>query len=64
MEDHDPIIDELMPKNLPHQEWMSQLYNHHNWKKRLVVVENAKCRLHLSTYITHLVNGTLWAVKS
>lgn len=62
--EQDPIIEEVLNENLPEMQWMAQLYNHHNWNKRLAVLENKKCRAELLDYLNNLSNGTLWAVKS
>ncbi|KAF5270965.1 hypothetical protein FQA39_LY08268 [Lamprigera yunnana] len=58
----DPIIDEMV-QTIPDMQWLSQLYNHHMWIKRISVVENSECRSHLSIYIGHLQNNSLWAIK-
>ncbi|KAK4881268.1 hypothetical protein RN001_004587 [Aquatica leii] len=61
--EEDPVIAELITEKFPDLQWLSQLYNHHTWKKRLTVLTNLKCRTHLSMYLDELQNNTLWALK-
>lgn len=62
--EQDRIIQEFVNEDLPEMEWLSRLYDHHTWERRLSVIESANCKTHLSAYLSNLKNGTSWAVKS
>lgn len=62
--DDEPVVPETSSSVLPEMQWLARLYDHHSWDKRLDVIASAKCREDMETYVGHLRNGTLWAVKS
>lgn len=49
---------------IPDIKWLTTLFDHHQWEKRLDVVKNKKCAEEMKIYIDNLKNGTTWAIKS
>lgn len=51
-------------EKMPDLKWLSTLFDHHAWNKRLDTIDNHLCTNDMKIYLENLKNGTTWAIKS